>query len=40
MHEYLDVDQQKAVEALEELKRICDKHDINFYLIALSLIHI
>ena len=34
MHEYLDVDQQKAVEALEELKRICDKHDINFYLIA------
>ena len=34
MHEYLDAHQVKAVEALFELKRICDKHDIHFYLLA------
>lgn len=34
MHEYLDLDQKKAVEALVEIKRICEKHNIKFYLIA------
>ena len=34
MHQYLDEHQIKAVEALFELKRICDKHDIHFYLLA------
>lgn len=34
MHDYLDEHQIKAVEALFELKRICDKHDIRFYLLA------
>ena len=34
MHDYLDDNQKKAVEALVELKRICDRHNIEFYLIA------
>lgn len=34
MHDYLDEHQVKAVEALFELKRICDKHSIRFYLLA------
>ena len=34
MHDYLDAHQIKAVEALFELKRICDKHNIRFYLLA------
>lgn len=34
MHDYLDEHQQMAVKALEELKKICDKHNIKFYLLA------
>lgn len=33
-HDYLDEHQLIAVDALCELKRICDKHDIKFYLLA------
>lgn len=34
MNNYLDDKQQVAVNALFELKRICDKHGIRFYLLA------
>ena len=34
MHEYLDEHQKMAVLALEQLKEICDRHDISFYLLA------
>ena len=34
MHDYLDDKQRKAVEALLELKRICDRNCIKFFLMA------
>lgn len=34
MHDYLDASQRKAVEALVELKQICDRHNIRFFLLA------
>ena len=34
MHDYLNEHQRTAVEALQELKRICTKHEITFYLLA------
>lgn len=34
MYEELDLQQRMAVEALRELKRICDLHGIRFYLLA------
>lgn len=34
MHSYLNEHQKAAIEALEELQVICDKHNIKFYLLA------
>lgn len=38
MYEELDLQQRMAVEALRELKRICDRHGIRFYLLAGSVL--